>query len=177
MTWKILPLQTSGPLFEGAIRVYAEAFAQPPYSDPDRGREVRSRMRDVHGKRQGFRAFAAFEEDGTVVGMIYGYHGSRGQWWHDMVMRRLDQPAAEKWLSNPYELVEVAVLPERQGQGIGAALIGCLLHGRPEATCVLSTRTDSDAHHLYRRLGFEVIVEMAFATGGAMFYVMGKELS
>jgi hypothetical protein len=41
---------------------------------------------------------------------------------------------------------------------------------------VLSTRTDSIAHRLYRRLGFELITEMAFASGGAMFYVMGKEL-
>ncbi|MGH6693120.1 MAG: GNAT family N-acetyltransferase, partial [Gammaproteobacteria bacterium] len=63
-----------------------------------------------------------------------------------------------------------------QGKGVGAALIACLLHGRPEATCVLSTRTDSIAHQLYRRLGFEQITEMAFASGGAMFYVMGKEL-
>ena len=176
MTWKILPLQTSGPLFEGAIRVYGEAFAQPPYSDPDRGREVRSRMRDVHGKRQGFQAFAAVQDDGTVVGMIYGYHGSKGQWWHDTVAKNLDAATAQKWLGDPYELVEVAVLPEMQGRGIGAALIACLLHGRPEATCVLSTRTDSIAHRLYRRLGFEQITEMAFAQGGAMFYVMGKEL-
>jgi ribosomal protein S18 acetylase RimI-like enzyme len=176
MTWKILPLQTSGPLFEGAIRVYAEAFAQPPYSDPDRGREVKSRMRDVHGKRPGFQSFAAVEEDGSVVGMIYGYHGSRGQWWHDMVSRKIERSLAEKWLGDPYELVEVAVTPGRQGEGIGAALIEALLHGRPEATCVLSTRTDSIAHQLYRRLGFVVIIEMSFATGGAMFYVMGKEL-
>ena len=176
MTWKILPLQTHGPLFEGAIRVYAEAFAQPPYSDPDRGREVRSRMRDVHGKRESFRAFAAVEEDGSVLGMIYGYHGSPGQWWHDIVSRKVDRDSARRWMSDPFELVEVAVTPPSQGTGIGTALIACLLHGRPEATCVLSTRTDSNAHTLYRRLGFEVIKEMSFASGGAMFYVMGKAL-
>jgi ribosomal protein S18 acetylase RimI-like enzyme len=176
MTWKILPLQTHGPLFEGAIRVYADAFAQPPYSDPDRGREVRGRMRDVHGKRAGFLAFAAVENDGRVVGMIYGYHGSPGQWWHDMVLRNLDAKTGHRWLRDSYELVEVAVLPAEQGKSIGAALIGCLLHDRPEATCVLSTRLDSRAHHLYQRLGFEVITEMAFAPGGAMFYVMGKDL-
>lgn len=176
MTWKIVPLQTHGPLFEGAIRVYAEAFAQPPYSDPDRGREVRGRMRDVHGKRQGFQAFAAVDDDGRVVGMIYGYHGAPGQWWHDMVLRNVDPQTARRWLRDSYELVEVAVLPEFQGCGIGVALIERLLRGRPEATCVLSTRTDSRAHQLYRRLGFEVISEMSFAPGGAMFYVMGKDL-
>jgi hypothetical protein len=42
---------------------------------------------------------------------------------------------------------------------------------------VLSTRTDSNAHVLYSRLGFELIEEMAFTTGGYPFYVMGRRLS
>lgn len=176
MTWQILPLETHGPLFEGAIRVYAEAFAQPPYNDPDRGREVRSRMRDVHGKRDAFRAFAAVDAGERVIGMIYGYHGSAGQWWHDSVLKKLDHHAAAHWLKDSFELVEVAVLPGSQGRGVGAALIARLLDGRPEATCVLSTRTDSMAHQLYRRLGFEMITEMAFAPAGAKFYIMGKDL-
>lgn len=176
MTWEIRPLQTHGPLFEGAIRVYAEAFAQPPYSDPDRGREVRSRMRDVHGKREGFCSFVAVDEDGRVIGMIYGYHGAPGQWWHDTVLKNLDDHARYRWLRDSFELVEVAVLPGWQGKGVGAALIARLLEGRTETTCVLSTRTDSIAHQLYRRLGFEVLTEMAFAPAGARFYVMGKEL-
>jgi ribosomal protein S18 acetylase RimI-like enzyme len=133
-------------------------------------------MRDVHGERPGFRAFAAVTDDERVVGMIYGYHGVPGQWWHDMVSRNVDTRTEERWLRDSYELVEVAVLPAMQSHGIGAALINRLLEGRPEATCVLSTRTDSRAHHLYRRMGFELITEMAFAPGGAMFYVMGKDL-
>jgi ribosomal protein S18 acetylase RimI-like enzyme len=72
--------------------------------------------------------------------------------------------------------VEVAVSPECQGRGIGAELIERLLADRTEATCVLITRVDSRAHVLYRRLGFEVIVEMAFAVRGARFYIMGKRL-
>jgi len=59
---------------------------------------------------------------------------------------------------------------------VGSALITELLRGRPERTCVLSTRTDSRAHELYARLGFELIIEMAFTTGGWPFYVMGKRL-
>jgi predicted GNAT family acetyltransferase len=55
-------------------------------------------------------------------------------------------------------------------------LIAELLAPRNEATCVLSTRTDSDAHRLYRRLGFVEIKEMAFTNGGFPFYVMGKKL-
>lgn len=176
MMWRIEPLPTSGPLFEGAISVYSEAFALPPYNDPDRGDEIRSRIHETHAERKGFAAWAAVDDGGGVDGMIYGYRGERGQWWHDAVVRAVDRATADDWLSDTYEVVEVAVRPDRQGQGIGAALIHRLLEGRAERTSVLSTRTDSRAHHLYRRLGFEVITEMRFSPGGAPFYIMGCRL-
>lgn len=176
MKFSIQPLPTTGPLFEGAIRVYGAAFAEPPYSDPDRGREIRSRMLEVHGLRRGFRAFVAVAEDGTVAGMIYGYHGAPGQWWHDTVAKSVGKPLEQAWLSNAYEVVEVAVSPELQGRGIGRELIARLLEGLDETTSVLSTRADSRAHELYARLGFEIITTMAFAPRGSLFHVMGKRL-
>lgn len=176
MSWRIQRLPADGPLFEGAIAVYSEAFAEPPYSDPDRGDDIRARIRDVHAFRDGFHSLVALGPGDEVLGMAYGYHGSPGQWWHDTVVRALDRDHASRWVGDSYELVEVAVAPAHQGQGIGAALIERLLEGRPEATCVLSTRTDSRAHHLYRRLGFEVVTEMLFSSDGAPFYIMGKRL-
>ena len=183
MSWRIDPFPEGGPLFEGAIAVYAEAFAPPPYSDPDRGEEIRYRLRRLHRDRQGFRGFIALgepEEPGVpahgVVGMTYGYRSQRGQWWRDAVARELDRRARRRWLGNAYELVEIAVHPDFQSRGIGALLVEALLEGRPEKTCVLSTRTDSRAHELYGRLGFEIITEMTFTPGGAPFYVMGKML-
>lgn len=176
MSVEITPMPLSGPLFDGAISVYGAAFAPPPYSDPGRGVEVRQRILEVHRGRPGFRGFVATGDDGRVRGMIYGYHGLPGQWWHDAVVRAVDRDRASRWFGDSYELVEVAVHPSYQGQGIGAALIRALLDGRNEATSVLSTRTDSLAHYLYRRLGFEVITEMRFSTDGAMFYVMGTRL-
>lgn len=176
MSWTIQPMPLDGSLFEGAIAVYGEAFARPPYADRDRGREVRKRLRQVHCNRDGFRAFVAVGRWRRVMGMIYGYRGQRGQWWHDAVRTHMAAAAVREWLDDSYELVEVAVHPRHQGKGLGAALIATLLDGRPEATCVLSTRTDSDAHRLYRRLGFEVIDEMAFVAGGARFYIMGRRL-
>jgi ribosomal protein S18 acetylase RimI-like enzyme len=176
MDWSIQSIPARGPLFEGAIAVYAEAFSRPPYSDPDRGSEIRQRIRETHSLRPGFRLLVACAGRERVVGMAYGYHGSNGQWWHDTVVRALDPLVAAEWLGDSYELVEIAVHPAMQGNGIGAALIGDLLAPCREATCVLSTRTDSDAHRLYRRLGFEELIEMAFTTGGYPFYVMGKKL-
>lgn len=176
MEWSISSVPASGPLFEGAIAVYGEAFSRPPYSDPDRGAEIRQRIRDTHAFRPGFNFLVATAGPERVVGMAYGYHGSDGQWWHDTVVRELQQPAATTWLGDSYELVEIAVHPATQGLGIGAELIDRLLGGRHESTCVLSTRTDSEAHRLYRRLGFEELAEMAFTLGGYPFYVMGKRL-
>lgn len=176
MDWTITSIPANGPLFEGAIAVYAEAFARPPYSDPDRGQEIRQRLREAHSKRPGFRMLVATASPERVVGMAYGYHGSRGQWWHDTVLKALDPIDAADWLGDAYELVEIAVHPDAQGHGIGTALIAELLDGRPEATCVLSTRTDSEAHRLYRRLGFEELRSMTFTEGGYPFYVMGKRL-
>lgn len=176
MTWTVETLPIDGPLFEGAIDVYSRAFSEPPYSDPGRGEEIRARLQEVHCLRSGFRAFCAVADAGLTAGMIYGYHGEPGQWWHDTVARNLRHDAVERWLSDSYEVVEVAVAPECQGRGIGTALLRRLLDGRPEATAVLSTRCDSRAHLLYRRLGFEVIRSMAFAPKGALFYVMGKDL-
>ena len=176
MSWLIKPLPVRGPLFEGAIRVYGDAFAEPPYSDPDRGEEIRGRMQELHRHRQGFNALVAVLPGDEVVGMTYGYNGGPGQWWHDTVLKALPAKLAADWLSDSYELVEIAVSPSHQSRGVGSALIRQLLEARSERTCVLSTRTDSRAHELYRRHRFEMITEMVFAPRGAPFYVMGKRL-
>lgn len=158
------------------MAVYGEAFAQPPYSDLDRGAEIRLRLRDTHHRRRGFRLLVATDPPERVVGMAYGYHGDRGQWWHDTVIKRVTPEVAADWFADSYELVELAVHPDFQSRGIGTALVDELLRERPERTCVLSTRTDSHAHELYSRLGFENIIEMTFTAGGWPFYVMGKRL-
>ncbi len=176
MSWSIQPLETSGPLFEGAISVYREAFSRPPYSDNERATEVRKRVSDIHQKRPSFRAFAAVHSDGRPIGITYGYHSQRGQWWYDTVESVLKPEQRQRWLSDAYEVVEVAVAPAFQSFGVGRALVHRLLQEATESTCVLSTRTDSRAHELYSRLGFEVIVEMPFAAGGHHFYIMGKPL-
>ncbi len=176
MDWSVSNISATGPLFEGAIAVYGEAFSRPPYSDPDRGREIRQRIRDTHAFRPGFTFLVACAGPERVVGMAYGYHGSDGQWWHDTVIRALPPTEAKDWLGDSYELVEIAVHPATQNLGIGAELVARLLQDRHERTCVLSTRTDSEAHRLYRRLGFEELTEMTFTVGGYPFYVMGKRL-
>src|SRR5207249_3203063 len=102
MNLRLEPFPLHGPLFEGAIAVYSAAFAEPPYSDPQRGSEVRRRIRDVHAVRSGFRGVVALD-DTRLVGMTYGYHGEAGQWWHDSVVRALSRASAIDWLTDSYE--------------------------------------------------------------------------
>lgn len=176
MAWTIEPLPTSGARFEAALAVYREAFSRPPYSDSERVHEVRARIASQHGRRPGFRSFCAIHADGRLLGMTYGYRSEPGQWWHEAVAAAIEPDAYARWLSDAYELAEVAVAPAFQSFGIGRALIERLIGRVPERTCVLSTRSDSNAHRLYRRLGFEEITEMQFFTGGFPFYIMGRVL-
>jgi GNAT superfamily N-acetyltransferase len=108
--------------------------------------------------------------------MCYGYRSEPGQWWHEAVAAAISPEAYRRWMTDSFELAEVAVAPAFQSLGVGRALIQRLVEGIPEAVCVLSTQTDSRAHELYSRLGFEMITEMQFMTGGKPFYVMGKPL-
>lgn len=174
--WVIHRLPLGGPIFLGAMAAYGAAFAGPPYNDGTRALEVRERLHGEHSRRPGLRGYCAVLPGDEVAGMTYGFRSLRGQAWHEAVAQEIGFGPSRTWLSNAYELAELAVAPAYQGFGIGSALIASLLKGRSERTCVLSTRADSDAHILYARLGFETLCKMPFRAGGAPFLVMGKVL-
>jgi ribosomal protein S18 acetylase RimI-like enzyme len=176
MTWRIEPLPLHGPIFDGAIAVYAEAFAAAPYFDTDRGDEVQRRLRDFEWSRPGYDGYVALLPNGDVEGLVYGYRGCAGQWWHDAVASKVDRSTRHEWLRDSCELVELAVRPGVQRNGLGTALVEHFVSARSESTCVLSTRTDSHAGVFYRKLGFELLAEVTFSPNGAPFLIMGKRL-
>jgi ribosomal protein S18 acetylase RimI-like enzyme len=94
-------------------------------------------------------------EDDTLVGFGYGYTTASGQWWHDLVRRALTADQARDWMDFAFELSELHVHPDYQGDGLGRALLTELAVDLPHKTMLLST---PDAHtrafHLYRALGF-----------------------
>lgn len=70
-----------------------------------------------------------------------------------------DQAVGEmQWASDPegLHLVDIALLPEYRGRGLGAAAIGALQAeaARSRRTLRLSVRRDNPARRLYARLGF-----------------------
>jgi ribosomal protein S18 acetylase RimI-like enzyme len=144
------------------LRVYEAAMRPPPEQLPGR-----AAVMNGHAYYPGFRAVVALRE-GRPVGFAYGFHGVRGQWWHDMVTEGLHAGGrarqARRYLADPLEIAEVHVHPEAQNQGVGRAVLHALCEGRGERTAVLSTRTGpSAARHLYRSCGFtEVLEDFAF---------------
>ena len=163
---------------EELVSVYAAAFSPPPYRIRPGQLENFAYALAGHGQRQGFRCLAALDpEGGRVIGFTYGYHGSPGQWWRDAVYSAL--PEREWWwLEDYFELAELAVVPWRQGQGIGSRLHDGLLDGGPERTAALSTlQVETAALRLYRRRGWQVLLQgMVFPGGIDRYQIMGLRL-
>lgn len=158
---------------EAALGVYCAAMGYPQETGAQRKGYV-----VLHSQRAGFRAVAAYDATGVVVGFSYGYQGAAGQWWHDEVRRTLSPAAARTWLVDPFELCELHVRPDCQGRGLGQQLLTAVLDGCPQKTVVLSTpEGPSRAWRLYRRLGFvDVRRGHRFAGDDRSFAVLGRRL-
>jgi GNAT superfamily N-acetyltransferase len=117
-----------------------------------------------------------------LIAFAYGFHGSGGQWWHDLVRRAtanaLGARAAEDWFGDSLEIAEVHVLPGYQGQGIGLAMMLRLTTGRPERAAVLSTMdANTRARRLYHGLGFtDLLTGFEFPGTDLPYAIMGAPL-
>jgi GNAT superfamily N-acetyltransferase len=118
----------------------------------------------------------------TLIGFAYGFHGSAGQWWHDLVRESLaaqhGSEAARHWLGDSFEFAEVHVHPDHQGRGTGRGMMHSLAAGRPERTAVLSTPGGhTRAHRLYGSLGFaSLLPAFTFPGTGPSYAIMGAVL-
>ncbi|HEY0357121.1 MAG TPA: GNAT family N-acetyltransferase [Mycobacteriales bacterium] len=159
---------------DDVLRVYVAAMRYAP--------EIVSVRRGFvagHTRRTAFRAVATLEE-GTdrVLGFGYGYLSGPGQWWHEQVRSGLSRDEYDRWMGNSFELVELHVLPDVQGAGLGEAQLRTLLDGAPGATVILSTpEGESRAWRLYRRIGFvDVLRHHLFPGDERPFAVLGRTL-
>jgi ribosomal protein S18 acetylase RimI-like enzyme len=176
--------------------IYAAAMNPPAEQLP--GRYV---IMERHSGYAAFRAIAAImlpDGDGAVasapggaaakgarpllVGFAYGFHGSGGQWWHDVVRRAaastLGAGAADDWFGDSLEIAEVHVLPGHQGRGTGLAMMLRLTAGRPERAAVLSTMdANTRARRLYHGLGFtDLLTGFEFPGTDVPYAIMGAPL-
>jgi GNAT superfamily N-acetyltransferase len=155
-----------------AASVYGAAMQRSP--------EVVIQRRDIinsHVSHRGFVATGAFDAM-TLVGFAYGYQGFPGQWWHDVVAGALGQEAAKRWLRDGFELAELHVLPDHQGNGDGRRLLIDVLARADAAHAVLSTPdAETPARQLYRSFGFiDLRCDFYFPGSPEAYAIMGVDL-
>lgn len=140
------------------VAVYAAAFSAPGYDEPpETAVRFGSDQLPLHAERRGFRCVLGRDDD-RPAGFAYGYTGDRGQWWSDRIAERAPAPVVEEWLGGHFEVVELAVRPITQGQGLGTALMATLLRDLPHERALLTTYADDrPAPRLYRRTGWRVV--------------------
>jgi GNAT superfamily N-acetyltransferase len=158
--------------------VYANAMAAPTGELPGR-----LAIMQRHAGHPGFRAVVAIPAaTAGPAGFAYGFHGSAGQWWYDVVYGTLaaerGSATASWWLDDCFEVAEVHVHPRHQGQGAGRAMMHRLAARLAERTAVLSTPDGhTRAHRLYRSLGFgSLLPALIFPGASSSYAVMGAVL-
>jgi GNAT superfamily N-acetyltransferase len=150
------------------VEVYAAAFASAPYFKTRRETDDFASWLPQHLLRPNFRFVAALDEEtGGLVGFAYGYSTVPGQWWHEQVSRALGEARAREWLSDAFQLSEIAVAPDHQGRGLGRQLHERVLGLQgddpgplPNTRAVLSTlRAETVALGMYQRHGWETLLD------------------
>jgi GNAT superfamily N-acetyltransferase len=160
------------------IRVYKEAFLDVFEDDPQRAAADRRLHVAGHLQRTDVRVLGALDGE-RLVGMTYAVPGRRGHWWHDVVWSSLPSAQAQEWLSDVVEIVELHVLPQWQGRGIGRRLLRTVLADAPQRTAALSALDDPTlpARHLYAAEGFAPLLEgFRFPGGLTRYAVLAKRL-
>jgi GNAT superfamily N-acetyltransferase len=153
-----------------AAQVYGDAMGRPPELVVQRG-EIMA----AHLHRRNFVAVVALADDEDLIG--FGYRGRAGEWWHDIVAEALGRQQAKRWMNDAFELAELHVRPDRQGQGLGRRLLASVADNACGDTIMLSTHDrDSAARELYLSFGFvDLLRGFVFPGSREVYAIMGKE--
>ncbi len=119
----------------GIVEVYRTVFTEPPWDEPSEDADrFGERLVEEHAFEDDFRCIAAVEGE-WVVGFSMGTRWDNGY----PRLAHIAQDLASEWTLDCFLLMELAVVPERRGQGIGGRLHDTLLAGVRTATGLLTT--------------------------------------
>jgi len=181
----ILPLDELATNADALAAVYLAAFSEPPYGETEEhaahfGGVMR---RNARLRPAGFRCCVAREAreapEGALVGFGYGFTLAPGYPRHELLHRALAPDLAATWLADAFDLIDLAVVPAAQGQGLGARLHDALLEGQPHRTAVLTAYDgETAAMGLYRSRGWQVLArDFRFHGGSPAHLVLGLDLA
>ncbi|MEV7416694.1 GNAT family N-acetyltransferase [Streptomyces sp. NPDC089919] len=157
-----------------ALEVQAVAFG---LTDEEVG--IRRHIVQRHMQFPGARALgASTEEDGRLVGFVYGMPNDRAHWWSTVVEPYLRAGDDEDWLDDSFVITELHVHPGFQGRGVGRALITRITDTADRPRSLLSAiDVESPARGLYRSLGYRDLARRVYFPSAAQPYaVMGAPL-
>jgi GNAT superfamily N-acetyltransferase len=136
-----------------------------------RAADLRARL-PGHATLEGFVAVVARSGD-EPVGLAYGYRGEPGRWWSTQIERALARPERREWLDDWFEVVEIAVRPDHQGQGIGSRVHDRLLEEARWPRALLTARADDpDVRGFYERRGWQAVKVGIRLGGGDQTWVL-----
>lgn len=142
----------------GAVQIFDRAFAGL-LGDPDQEQRLVSHLGtsiDQLGSRRGGCTAIAESGDGALLGFAFGHGFDPGQWWPRLIALALDDAGLSAWHRDAFELLEIHVDPDWQGQGIGTALLGEICARCDASTVLLGTSAahSNRAAGWYARAGF-----------------------
>jgi ribosomal protein S18 acetylase RimI-like enzyme len=167
----IASFSADSPHLEAAMRLYVAVFG----GEADSVREFITRYATVYPDFHGVVALVQEQGEEQVVGMGFGTRSVPGNWWYDKVSAQVgaDHPA----LPDAWVLVELGVLPDYRGTGLGTRLHNALVDAQPLPRLLLSTQVaNTGARRLYERLGWTYLHPgFVFSEGAEPFVVMRRE--
>lgn len=154
-------------------RVYAEVFAEPPYNETERDVAATFRRFRTQTLKATFRAALARTDDGSPVGMAYGYQlASNTRWWDQLVEPVPDDMRREDG-HRTLGLMEIAVREQWRGEGIARRLHKTMLEGSEAERVLLNVHPESKAAQAaYRSWGYRKIGEARPWDGADLHDVM-----
>ncbi|WP_327353083.1 GNAT family N-acetyltransferase [Streptomyces sp. NBC_01304] len=156
-----------------ALAVQALAFG---LSDDEVG--VRRQIVLRHISYPEARALGATNDEGRLVGFVYGMPNDRAHWWSTVVEPYLRSQGHESWLDDSFVITELHVHPRYQNRGVGRALITKITDAAVHPRSILSAiDIESPARGLYRSLGYtDLARQVLFPSAPKPYAVMGAPL-
>lgn len=167
---KVLLVDNNKDKIEKMAELYKEIWV-------DDGDSIKTRFLR-HSTYVGYTGMVVQNDKNEIVGFAYGYTSLPGQYYNSLIEKEFDLKEKQKWLTDCFELVELAVHSSYRKQGIGKILMTKLFEEVENETTLLTTQVDNkQARNLYESLDWRVLKEPFFPQSKYdPFVIIGKEL-